>query len=124
MSYRRRKREIERNANKQLDKIELKKRGLNKKAGEDLFERIHEMSKFGPIKIYKTGIKAAPIVSYSLWGASLSVRNVYIDGKQFESLALSVWKFRFMVKNWTVRKNKKPKGAVSSYIFELRKISG
>jgi len=122
MSYRRRKREIEQLANKKLEKIELKKRALNKSAGKDLFETIEIKKKFGPIHYSKTGLKIAPVVAVTLWFFSLAFRYVrmsVLEKSRLESMILQIWRLRMSVINWTIRKKVRPKGSIGDYLVTI-----
>jgi len=109
MSFRRRKREIEQLANKKLEKIELRKRALNRDAGKDLFETIEIKKKFGPVNYSKTGLKIAPVVAITLWVFSLAFRYVrmsVLEKARLESMILQIWRLRISVINWAIRKKK------------------
>lgn len=122
MSFRRRKREIEQLANKRLEKIEYKKRALNRSAGKDLFETVDIKKKFGPINYSKSGLKIAPVIAVTLWFFSLAFRYVrmsVLENARLESMILQIWRLRMSVINWTIRKKVAPKGSIGDYLVTV-----
>jgi hypothetical protein len=62
MSFRRRKREIEAKAKQDLEKLEYRKRNLNRVAGKNLFEEVDIKKSFGPFSYSRKGLKLAPVM--------------------------------------------------------------
>lgn len=122
MSFRRRKRELEQLANKKLEKIEYKKRALNRTVGKNLFEEVDIKKKFGPVKYSKSGLKIAPVIIVSLWVFSLAFRYVrmsVLENAKLESMILQIWRLRVSVINWTIRKNRRPEGSIGKYLITI-----
>lgn len=122
MSSRRRKREVERLASQKLETLEYKKRHLNRVAGKNLFEEVNIRKKYGPIIYSRTGLKIAPVVSVSLWVFSIAFRNVRLsltEKPRLESVVLLLWRLRISVINWSVRKTRKPEGAIGNYLVTV-----
>jgi len=129
MSFRRRKREIEAKAKQNLEKIEYKKRSLNRAAGKDLFEEVNTTSGFGPFVYSKKGLKIAPAITLRLlWIFTFSTRQIkmFSGGIRTETVILQVWKLKMSIYNWSIRKTRKPSGAIGNYVitFGWRKKDG
>jgi len=122
MSFRRRKRELEQLANKKLEKIELKKRALNKTAGKNLFETERIDKKFGPVRYEKAGLKIAPAITISLWIFRISFRSIRLslsETSKVEWIIITLWRLKILINNWAVRGKEKPRGSIGNYLITI-----
>jgi len=120
MSFRSRKREIEATAKNNLEKIEQKKRYLNRVSGKNVFEEVNVQKKFWVLVYSKMGLKMAPAITFVFWVFSISFRSIQMsvtETTKIESIIINLWRLKITIMDWTIRKNRKPREAIGNYVF-------
>jgi len=120
MSYRRQTRAFNQKIEKKRKELELKKRtlakGVIKETGENPFDEVSVAKSYWFIKYSRSGLKIAPLTVWSIWKISFAYRLV--KGK-LETVSFKAFGYLLRINNWTIRENKKPKGAIWKLRFSL-----